>query len=43
MSFLFMPHALPWSWPALQRVSSFLYKLNVFSTTFPVLLLKTAS
>lgn len=38
----FAPHK-PWSWPTLERVSSFLYKLNVFSTTFPVLLSKTAS
>lgn len=38
----FAPHK-PWSWPTLERVSSFLYKLNVFSRTFPVLLSKTAS
>lgn len=37
------PHASPWSWPTLESVSSFLYKLNVFSTTFPVLLSKMAS
>lgn len=39
----FSPDASPWSWPARRRVSSFLYKLNVFSTTLPVLLSKMAS